>query len=135
MTLPPLATPAELSAYVQRPVPEASAILALTLASGKVRGYINRPGHPALTDATTAPDDVRAVVLAVAGRVVVNPSDLRQEAVGGLSATYGTETIGVQLTESERFDLRRFRVGARTIEMQPGTPPRVPPPLDEGWEI
>jgi hypothetical protein len=112
----PLATVAELSAYLQRTVDEAYGAMALKLASGKVRGYINRPDLLILTDDTTCPDDIKAVVLAIAGRVVSNPNDIRQETVGSESLTYATETIGVQLTAFETADLKRYRVRWRTVE-------------------
>lgn len=118
-----LATPAELSAYLQRDVSADTADIALRLASGKVRGFINRPDLPALVDDTTAPDDVKAVVLAVASRVVGNPNDIRQETVGSESLTYAAETIGVQLTIAELRDLKRYRVRWRTLEAGPVTPP------------
>lgn len=117
MALPSLATPDELAAYIQRPVDAATAEIALRLASGKVRGYINRPTLASLADDTTCPDDVKSVVLAVAGRVVTNPSDVRQEAVGSESVTYATETIGVQLTELDRKDLRRYRIRFRVLDL------------------
>lgn len=119
MALPTLATPAELSAYLQREVPADAAGIALRLASGKVRGFINRPGLPALVDDTTCPDDVRAVVLAVASRVFGNPNDFRQETVGSESLTYASETIGVQLTFAELRDLKRYRVRYRMLEVGP----------------
>ncbi|WP_458085823.1 hypothetical protein [Streptomyces malaysiensis] len=121
MALPALATPDELAAYMQRAVDAPTAELALQLASGKVRGYINRPNLVKLTDATTCPDDVKSVVLALASRVVTNPDDVRtrQETVGTISEsyTYATETIGVQLTALDRADLRRYRVRARVLDL------------------
>ncbi|WP_103529514.1 hypothetical protein [Streptomyces sp. SM12] len=131
-SLPPLATTEELEAYLQRPVPGATALVALVFASGRVRSYINR-SLPILVDATTAPDDIRGVVVALAGRVVNNPADLRQEAVGGLSATYGTETIGVTLTDDERRDLGRYRRRARDTELR--SDPRRPLLPDTDWLV
>ena len=125
----PLATPAELSTYLQREVDTATATQALSLASGKVRGYINRPILTDTWDETTVPEDARSVVLAVASRVINNPSDLRtrQETVGSLSETltYATETIGVQLTEFDRADLKRFRTRYRSIEIKDPAEPAV----------
>ncbi|MCR8576469.1 hypothetical protein [Streptomyces sp. Isolate_219] len=120
MALPALATVAELSAYMQREAPADAAPLALRLASGKVRDFINRPDLPALVDDTTATDGIKAVVLAIAARVVGNPSDIRQDTMGSESLTYATETIGVQLTRTEEKDLRRYRVRFRTLEAGPG---------------
>ena len=113
----PLATLTELAAYLQRDdIPEESGSLALTLASGKVRAYIARD-LPILIDATTATDDVKSVVLAVAGRIVMNPGDARQETAGAQSITYASETIGVQLTRAERDDLRVYRPPARAVAL------------------
>lgn len=113
---PALATQDELEAYLQRPVPDEAAAIALRLASGKVRGFIRRD-IPALADADSAPDDIKAVVLALAGRIVTNPTDLRQEVAGAQSATYSAETIGVQLTESDKEALRVYRPGMRMIQL------------------
>lgn len=112
----PLATQAELEGYLQRPIPGDVAEVALRLASGKVRGFIRRD-IPALVDAASAPDDIKAVVLSVAGRIVTNPADLRQEVAGAQSATYSTETVGIQLTDADREALRVYRPGARMIRL------------------
>ena len=118
MALPPLATLEELAAYTQTSIEPEAGNLALRLASGKVRAVINRPDLPQLVDADSAPDDIRAVVLAIAARVVGNPGDLRQETVGAISLTYATETVGAQLTDIDRDALRRYRINARTIEVR-----------------
>lgn len=117
MALPALATPEELAVYTQQEMPVESAELALRLASGKVRGYINRPDLELLTDHTTAPDDIKSVVLAIASRMMSNPANLRQETVGSISLTYATETVGAQLTELDRADLRRYRINARSLRL------------------
>lgn len=110
----PLASVDELNALLQRTVPPGTADMALRMASAKIRAYVRR-SIPAL-DGTATPDDIRAIALAVAGRVVVNPSDIRQEAVGTESITYAAETIGVQLTQDEKHDLDRYRIRYRTLE-------------------
>ncbi|MFE2409848.1 hypothetical protein ACFXDE_16045 [Kitasatospora sp. NPDC059408] len=55
------------------------------------------------------PGDVKAVVLTAAARVLNNPSDLRQETVGGVSVTYAAETIGASLAPADRDLLARYR--------------------------
>ncbi|WP_405793343.1 hypothetical protein [Streptomyces sp. NBC_01506] len=58
---------------------------------------------------TAVPGDVLAVVLTLAGRVLTNPSDLRQESVGSVSVTYSAETIGASLAPADRDLLARYR--------------------------
>jgi hypothetical protein len=55
------------------------------------------------------PGDVLAVVLTLAGRVLTNPADLRQESVGSASVTYSAETIGASLAPADRDLLARYR--------------------------
>ncbi|WP_328695760.1 hypothetical protein [Streptomyces sp. NBC_00342] len=55
------------------------------------------------------PGDVLAVVLTLAGRVLSNPGDLRQESVGSVSVTYAAETIGASLAPADRDLLARYR--------------------------
>ncbi|MFD4700832.1 hypothetical protein [Streptomyces niveus] len=58
---------------------------------------------------TSVPGDVLAVVLTLAGRVLTNPNDLRQESVGSVSVTYSAETIGASLAPADRDLLARYR--------------------------
>ncbi|MEU9047501.1 MULTISPECIES: hypothetical protein [unclassified Kitasatospora] len=71
------------------------------------------PHTPALVTYTSGysvvPGDVLAVTLTLAARIINNPADLRQEAVGGVSVTYASETIGASLAEAERDQLSRYR--------------------------
>lgn len=55
------------------------------------------------------PGDVLALVLTLAGRVLINTSDLRQESVGSVSVTYSAETIGASLAPADRDLLARYR--------------------------
>ncbi|MEV0445448.1 hypothetical protein AB0I84_08185 [Streptomyces spectabilis] len=57
----------------------------------------------------SVPADVLAVVLTLAGRVLTNPSDLRQESVGSVNVTYSAETIGASLAPADRNLLARYR--------------------------
>ncbi|MCX5398464.1 hypothetical protein [Streptomyces sp. NBC_00102] len=61
------------------------------------------------------PADVRGVVLTLAGRMLSNPRDLRQEAVGSVSVTYAAETIGASLAPIERDQLARYRARAAVV--------------------
>lgn len=70
----------------------------------------------------TVPADVRAIVLTLAGRVLNNPSDLRQESVGSVSVTYAAETIGASLAPIERDQLARYRSRAAVVQLDKGPP-------------
>ncbi|MER5862200.1 hypothetical protein [Kitasatospora sp. NPDC002040] len=71
------------------------------------------PHSPALVTYTSGhgsvPGDVLAIVLTLAGRIITNPADLRQETAGGVSVTYAAETIGASLAPVERDQLARYR--------------------------
>lgn len=71
---------------------------------------------------TTVPADVRGIVLTLAGRVLTNPSDLRQESVGSVSVTYAAETIGASLAPIERDQLARYRSRAAVVQLGEGRP-------------
>ncbi|MFJ8472170.1 hypothetical protein [Kitasatospora sp. NPDC094011] len=79
----------------------------------------NYPNSPALVTYTagyaSVPGDVLAVVLTLAARIINNPADLRQEAVGGVSVTYAAETIGASLAPAERDQLARYRRRAAVV--------------------
>ncbi len=68
-------------------------------------GYVETPG------------DVLAVVLTAAQRVLSNPSDLRQEAVGNVSVTYAAETIGASLAQRDKDLLQRYRRGVASVRL------------------
>ncbi|MFJ7250763.1 hypothetical protein ACIQWA_39830 [Kitasatospora sp. NPDC098652] len=68
------------------------------------------------------PADVRALVLTLAGRVLTNPRDLRQESVGAVSVTYAAETIGASLAPVERDQLARYRRRAAVLPLGGGWP-------------
>ncbi|MFJ7588434.1 hypothetical protein ACIQZO_13815 [Streptomyces sp. NPDC097617] len=70
----------------------------------------------------TVPADVRAIVLTLAGRVLTNPNDLRQESVGSVSVTYAAETIGASLAPIERDQLARYRPRAAVVGLGKGAP-------------
>lgn len=68
------------------------------------------------------PGDIRNVVLQSAGRVLVNPSQIRSEVVGGISTVYAVqvsgEALGVLLTAAERRTLNRYRRRAGTTRVR-----------------
>lgn len=63
------------------------------------------------------PGDVKAVALSAASRVLNNPADIRQEAVGSLSVTYAAETIGASLAPADKDLLARYRRRASTVRL------------------
>lgn len=68
------------------------------------------------------PADVRAIVMTLAGRVLTNPSDIRQESVGSVSVTYAAETIGASLAPIERDQLARYRPRAAVVQLGKARP-------------
>lgn len=68
------------------------------------------------------PGDIRNVVLQAAGRVMVNPSQIRSEVVGSISTVYAVqvsgEALGVLLTAAERRALNRYRRRAGTTRVR-----------------
>jgi hypothetical protein len=68
------------------------------------------------------PGDIQAIVIQAANRVMVNPSGLRSETVGGESVTYlvpnGGEALGVLLSELEKRALRAYRRSSGTVRLR-----------------
>jgi hypothetical protein len=68
------------------------------------------------------PGDIQAIVMAAANRVIVNPSSLRSETVGGESVTYlipnGGEALGILLSELEKRALRAYRRTSGTVRLR-----------------
>jgi hypothetical protein len=68
------------------------------------------------------PGDIRAIVLQAANRVLVNPSGIRSETVGGESVTYLIpavgEYLGVLLSRTEQKVLDRYRRTAGSVNLR-----------------
>lgn len=68
------------------------------------------------------PGDVAAIVLQAANRVIVNPSGIRSETVGGISTTYlipaTGENLGVLLSRTEMRVLDRYRRTAASVQVR-----------------
>lgn len=68
------------------------------------------------------PGDIRNVVLQAAGRVFVNPSQIRSEVVGGISTVYAVpvsgQALGVLLTSAEEKTLDRYKRRAGTTRVR-----------------
>ncbi|MFG3660242.1 hypothetical protein [Streptomyces sp. NPDC047706] len=68
------------------------------------------------------PGDIKAIVLQAANRVIVNPSGIRSETVGGISTTYLIpavgEYLGVLLSRTEQKVLDRYRRTAASVNLR-----------------
>jgi hypothetical protein len=68
------------------------------------------------------PGDIKAIVLQAANRVIVNPSGIRSETVGGESVTYLIpavgEYLGVLLSRTEQKVLDRYRRSAGSVSLR-----------------
>lgn len=69
------------------------------------------------------PGDIAAIVMQAANRVMVNPSGIRSETVGGESITYlipsTGEMLGTLLSRTEMKVLDRYRRTAATLRLRP----------------
>jgi hypothetical protein len=102
-----LATVDELNAWTEDSVNETRAELVLAAVSGSAI-RIAAPASASWSSADTAPDEVKALVLQVAARVIENPAAFqsKSETVGGYSGTVSTaQERGVSFTEAERLAL------------------------------
>ncbi|MFE0447339.1 hypothetical protein ACFW6C_07565 [Streptomyces fungicidicus] len=63
------------------------------------------------------PEDVLAIVLGCASRVLSNPDNLRQETVGSVSLTYAAETLDASLSERDRDLLDDYRRGVSVVSV------------------
>jgi hypothetical protein len=68
------------------------------------------------------PGDIQAIALQAANRVIVNPSGIRSETVGGESVTYLIpavgEYLGVLLSRTEQKVLDRYRRTASSVRLR-----------------
>ncbi len=70
------------------------------------------------------PGAIKTIVMQAANRVLVNPSQVRSETVGGESVTYliptTGEALGVLLSRTEKDVLKRYRgPGAASVQVRP----------------
>jgi hypothetical protein len=83
------------------------------------------------------PVTAKVVALASAGRSYRNPEGLKQETVGGTTAIYNAEEMGVYLTDSEVARLVKWKNGGRarigTVRLQSGYPPLATCRDEEVW--
>lgn len=66
------------------------------------------------------PGDIKAVALDLAASAYANPLKLKQETIGGYSATYaGTgDTFGIALSPSQRLVLDRYRMRYHSVRVR-----------------
>ncbi|MFB7919222.1 hypothetical protein [Streptomyces sp. NPDC056061] len=106
----------ELRALLGTPISDERAQLAHDLAEDAIRGEVGIR----LTDPPQR--GVKAVALAVAARILTNPSGVRSEQAGGMMITYADAQTGVTLSEDERRRLRRavgMAAGAGMLDIAP----------------
>lgn len=110
----------ELVSYLQ--VPEfdtATAALARELATTEIRFEVGASVYDALLDLSP----FKPIALAVARRVVTNPSGLRSSTIDDYSETYASESLGeAYLTGTERDRIRRILRRSAAFTIQPATP-------------
>ncbi|MER5501381.1 hypothetical protein ABT096_29830 [Streptomyces sp. NPDC002561] len=106
----------ELRALLGSPVSDERAQLAHDLAEDVIRGEVGAR----LTDPPQR--GVKAVALAVAARILTNPSGVRSEQAGGMMITYADSQTGVMLSADERRRLRLavgMAAGAGMLDIAP----------------
>jgi hypothetical protein len=96
-----LFTAEDLRTLLGRPLTDAQARLAqdtvLDVITGEVGDRLTDPPQPG----------VGSVALAMAARMLTNPSGVRSEQAGGMLVSYADAQTGVALSEDERRRLRR----------------------------
>ncbi|MEO3974369.1 hypothetical protein [Streptomyces sp. CAU 1734] len=111
----PLFSPAELRALIG-PTSDERAALAHDLTEDAIRGEVG----DRLTDPLQP--GVKSVALAVAARVLTNPTGVRSEQAGGMLVSYADTQTGVVLSDDERRRLRRavgLASGASMLNIAP----------------
>lgn len=96
-----LFTTTELSVLLSRSLTQAQGDLVHELTIDAVRGEVG--------DRLTDPPQpgIKSVALAVAARVLTNPTGIRSEQAGGMLVSYADTQTGVALSADERRRLRR----------------------------
>jgi hypothetical protein len=121
-----LFTTTELSVLMGRPLTQAQGDLihemTLDAVHGEVGDRLSDPPQPG----------VKSVALAVAARVLTNPSGVRSEQAGGMLVSYADTQTGVALSEDERRRLRRS-VGVASSAGMLDIAPADYVPLTKGW--
>lgn len=64
------------------------------------------------------PDDIRAVCLQMAVRVMQNPAGVRQESIGTYSVSYGGDIGGSAMSPAEEKMLGRYRLRAGSVKLR-----------------
>jgi hypothetical protein len=106
----------ELRTLLKRPLTDDECALAHDLTADALYGEVGAR----LTDPPQR--GVKAVALAVAARILTNPSGVRSEQAGGMLVTYADSETGVMLSDDERRRLRRavgLAFGASSLNIAP----------------
>ncbi|MDX2793996.1 hypothetical protein [Streptomyces scabiei] len=106
----------ELRTLLKRPLTDAECALALDLTEDAFYGEVG--------DRLEDPPQrgVKSVALAVAARILTNPSGVRSEQAGGMLVSYADSETGVMLSDDERRRLRKavgLAVGASSLDIAP----------------
>lgn len=105
---PSVATPANLSTFLNRSVDLDRANLVLYLAEQKCTRYVHR-----IAPAKALTVEVLDVILTVAGRAYSNVTSAHQAGIGSANISFGAQNSsmgvgGLYLSRSDKADLRRF---------------------------
>lgn len=108
----------EFVSYLQEPEFDTlTATLARELATAEIRLEVGSGLFDSLTDLTP----FKAIALAVAKRVVMNPSGLRSSQIDDYSQTYATESLAdADLTEAEKEKIGRIVGRSCAFTVRPG---------------
>jgi hypothetical protein len=118
----------ELSAYLQRAVPDDQYRIAYDLAEdailAEVGSHLADPPQPG----------VKSVAIALAGRALTNPGGVAAESAGSISVTYTGALSGVVMSAAELRRLRRAcGMGARASSLDVSPVATTPPACVDGW--
>ncbi|WP_432158647.1 MULTISPECIES: hypothetical protein [unclassified Streptomyces] len=113
----------ELRTLLKRPLSDAECALAHDLTADAFYGEVG--------DRLTDPPQrgVKSVALAVAARILTNPSGIRSEQAGGMLVSYADSETGVMLSEDERKRLRRAVGMAASASSLDIAPEEICPPV------
>ncbi|MDH6625723.1 hypothetical protein M2271_003534 [Streptomyces sp. LBL] len=106
----------ELRTLLKRPLTDDECALAHDLTEDALYGEVGKR----LTDPPQR--GVKSVALAVACRILTNPSGVRSEQAGGMLVSYADSETGVMLSEDERKRIRRIvgmSSGASSLDIAP----------------
>jgi len=112
--------------------PDLGTYLGTTVDETRAQYLIDRATDLCLSICDPLPAAADAVILDVVARAWSNPTNVQQQTVGPLAASYGAGAGGLWLTRQNKATLRRLNGGggAFTIDTAPATAPPMP-----WWEL